>query len=237
MFKFQPWFEANRKRLIVVGVVALVGLLVWFFLKTQRQQQELAAGQAYTEFQLNQSPTVPSQQVVDGYLHIANEYSGTMAARRALLQAAITMFNAGRYADAQTQFQNFLAASSDRSLAATARLGVAASLEAQGKLDEALTTYRMVMTTYPDSTPATEAKFSTGRVLELQGKLTEAVTAYQDVTRSQLAGSLASVSAQRISQLQTKLAAIKPATKPVIQSVAPVTKPVTQPAAQPATNS
>lgn len=211
MFKFQPWFEANRKRLIVIGVAALVGLFVWYYLTTRRQQQELAAGQAYTQFQLNQPPTLQAQQVVDGYLKIAQDYSGTMAGQRAQLQAAITLFDAGKYADAEKQFETYLAANGDSTLAAPAQAGVAASLEAQGKLDQALTAYRAVTTTYPDTTTAIEAKYSCGRVLELQGKLSEAVTFYQDVARSPLAGSLASISHQRIAEIQPKLSAQKPA--------------------------
>ncbi len=213
LLKFWPWLEANRKRLIIVGVAALVLLLVWFFLKTQRQQEELAAGQAYTQFQLSQSPTTPTKQLADGYLQIAKKYAGTMAAQRAELQAASVMFDAGRYADAQKEFQAFLSANGDSTLAAAAQTGVAACLEAQGKLDDALTSYQTVVNRYPDSTTAIEAKYSCGRILELQGKLNEAVSSYQEVARSQLAGSLASVSAQRIALLRTKLAAIKPVSK------------------------
>jgi predicted negative regulator of RcsB-dependent stress response len=213
LFRFWPWFEANRKRLVIAGVAALVLLFVWFFLTTQRREREVAAGQAYTQFQLNQSPTATAQQVVDGYLQMASKYAGTVAAQRAQLQAAAVLFNAARYPDAQAQFQNFLTANSGSLLAAPAKAGVAASLEAQGKLDEALAAYRAVTTGYPDSIEAITAKFSIGRVLELQGKLTEAVAAYQEVTRLPLAGSLASESAQRIALLQVKLPAAKPAVK------------------------
>lgn len=213
MFKFWPWLEANRKRLIVVAVVAVVVGFVLFFISTQRQQKEIAAGQAYTQFMLNQSSASSAQQVVDGYLQIAKQYDGTVAAQRAQLEAASVLFTSGRYADAQTQFENFLTANAGSLLVAAAKTGIAASLEAQGKLDEALTAYRSVMTVYPDSTEAITAKFAVGRVLELQGKLSEAVTAYQDVTHSPLAGSLAQEAGQRIALLQIKIAVTKPAAK------------------------
>jgi predicted negative regulator of RcsB-dependent stress response len=209
LLKFWPWLEANRKRLIIAGVAAVVIFFVWFYFSSQRQQAELAAGQAYTEFQLNQPPTLPAQQVADGYLQIANKYAGTLAGQRARLQAAGILFGAGRYAEAQAQFQSFLAAANGSPLAASAQAGIAASLEAQGKLDDALAAYRKVASGYPDSIDAIQAKFAQGRVLESQGKLSDAVNAYQDVVRSPLAGTFASEAGQRIALIQTKLAAVK----------------------------
>lgn len=219
MFKFWPWFEANRNRLIVAAVVLVLAFFVWFFISTQHQQKEVAAGQAYTQFLLNQPPATATQLVADGFLKIATDHPGTLAGQRARLQAAATLFEAGRYAEAQTQFQNFLASEGGSSLAVLAQSGVAASLEAQGKLDDALAAYRKVVTAYPDSTDVILAKFAQGRVLELLGKLSDAVTSYQDVTKSPLAGSLGSEAAQRIAQIQTKLAAAKPAA-----TVKPATK-------------
>lgn len=213
MFKFWPWLEANRKRLITVAVVAVVVGFVLFFISTQRQQKEIAAGQAYTQFMLSQPPSASGQQLADGYLQIAKQYDGTLAAERAQLEAASVMFASSRYTDAQAQFQNFLTANASSPLAVIAKTGIAACLEAAGKLDEALVAYRTVTTAYADSTEAISAKFSVGRVLELQGKLGEAVTAYQEVTRSQLAGSLAQEAGQRIALLQIKIAATKPAAK------------------------
>lgn len=213
LVKFWPWLEANRKRLIIVGVAALVALFVWYYLKTSREQKELAAGQAYTQFQMNQPQTLPAQQVVDGYRNIAGQYSGTVAGERAELQAAATLFDAGRYADAQKQFENFVSANPGSSLMAMARLGVAACEESQGKLDEALSHYRQLDTSYPDTAAGVNANFSAGRILELQGKLSDAVTIYQEVVRSPLAGSLASEAANRAAMIQVKLAAEKPATK------------------------
>lgn len=218
MFKFWPWFEANRNRLIIAAVVLVLAFFVWLFISTKQQQKEVAAGQAYTEYLLNQPPASAAQQVADGFLKIANDYAGTLAGQRARLQAGETLFAAGKYADAQAQFQNFLTTEGGSSLAVQAQSGVAASLEAQGKLDDAVAAYRKVMTSYPDSGDAIVAKFALGRVLELQGKLSEAVTAYQDVTKLPLAGSLAQEAGQRIAQIQTKLAAAKPVAKPAAKS-------------------
>jgi predicted negative regulator of RcsB-dependent stress response len=218
-FKFWPWFEANRQRLIIAAVALVVAFFVWFFISTQRAQKEIAAGQAYTQLMLNPPAGSSPQQAVDGYLQLAKQYAGTVAAERALLQAASVQFMGGRYAEAQAQFQSFVTANAGSALVATAKAGIAASLESLGKLDEALAAYRAVSTGYPDSNEAVTAKFAVGRILELQGKLSEAVTAYQEVTRLPVAGSLAQEAGQRIALLQVKIAAIKPAAP-----IAPATK-------------
>jgi predicted negative regulator of RcsB-dependent stress response len=212
-FKFWPWLEANGKRVVIAAVAVIVLFFVWFFISTQREQKEVAAGQAYTQFMMNQQTASSAQQVVDGYLQIAKQYDGTVAAQRAQLQAASVLFTGGRYADAQAQFQSFVTANAGSALVVTAKTGIAASLESQDKLDDALAAYRAVNTAYPDSNEAISAKFSVGRILELQGKLSEAVTAYQEVTRLPLAGSLAQEASQRIALLQVKIAAVKPAAK------------------------
>lgn len=211
LVKFWPWLEANRKRLVIVGVVLLVALFVWYYLKTSQEQRELAAGQAYTALQMIPAKTLSAQQLSDDYLKIAKDYSSTLAGQRAQLQAATVLFEAGRYADAQKQFQGFLDANAGSPLAATAKLGVAACQESQGKLDDALTAYRQLDTSYPDTAEGINANFSAGRVLELQGKLTDAVTAYQEIMRSPLSGSLASEAAARVAMIQSKLTAQKPA--------------------------
>jgi predicted negative regulator of RcsB-dependent stress response len=209
LIKFWPWFEANRKRLIYMAVAVVVILFVWYFITTQSEQKAIDAGQAFTQLQLNLPANPTPQQVADAYLKLAGQYSGTLAAERAQLQAASVLFGAGRYEDAQAQFQKFLGANSGSSLAAAAQLGVAASLEAQNKLDLAATAYRAVTTSYPNSSEALPAKFSLGRVLESQGKLSEASSYYQEVARSPLAGSLASEAAQRAA----RIAPTKPAGK------------------------
>ena len=213
LIKFWPWLEANRQRLLItVGAVVAV-LLVWYFITTQRAQKAVDAGQAYTQLQLNQPANPTVQQVADEYLKLAGQYSGTLAAERAQLQAAVLLFGAGRYADAQALFQKFVDAHSGSSLVAAAQLGVAASLESQNQPDAALADYRLVATRYASTTEVWPAKFSLGRVLEAQGKLTEAASYFTEVARSPLAGALASEASQRLAQIQSKLAATPPAAK------------------------
>lgn len=214
IFKFWPWLEANRKLLIGIGVATLVGFFAWFFLDTQRLQAEIAAGQAYTQFQMSQPPNTTAKQVADGYGRLADKYAGTMAGQRARLQAAAVLFSAGSYPEAQAQFQNFLAGNGSSPLAVYARLGLASCLEAQGKLDDALRTYQTVANAGLDSSEAVMARFAQGRLLEMQGKLIEAASAYESVARSPLGGSLGNEAGQRLGAIQAQAAAAKPAAAP-----------------------
>ena len=211
LIKFWPWLEANRKRLIGVAVVVGVALLVWYFITTQRAQKAVEAGQAYTALQLNLPPNPTMPQVTAAFLNIASQYPGTLAAQRAQLQAAVLMFGAGNYADAQALLQKVLDANSAGPLTAAAELAIAACLEAQNKPDDAIKAYRAVTTSHADSAEALPARFALGRVLEAQGKLAEAGSYFQAVMSSPLAGSLGSEAAQRLAQIQAKLAAVKPA--------------------------
>ena len=213
LIKFWPWFEANRKRLIYVAVAAVVVLFIWYFLATQREQRAVEAGQALARLQLNLPANPTAQQVAEAYLKIATQYAGTVAAERAQLEAGAVLFSAGRFDDAQAQFQKLAAANSSSPVAPAARLGAGASLEAAGKPDAAVTEYRAVATGYPNSAEALPAKYALGRVLETQWKFSEAANYYQELTRSQLAGSLGQEAAQRLSQIQGKLATTKPAGK------------------------
>lgn len=213
IFKLWPWLEASRKRLAFAGAVLAVAALVWYYMASQQTAAALAAGQAYTQFELNLPPKAASQQVADGYRQVAAKYPGTLAGQRAQLTAGAVLFDGGGYPDAQAQFQNFLAADKSSSLAVLAQIGVAASLEAQGKLDAALQAWRAVVAAYPESTEVVSAKLGAGRVLELQGKPAEALNYYQEVARSPLAGSLGNEAAQRIALIQAKMAATKPAAK------------------------
>jgi len=221
LFKLWPWLEANKNRLIAIVAGAIVLWGVFYFISAQRQQKEVNAGLALTQLLVNPAPGADLGQMADALAQVAASYPGTVAGQRAQLQAAAALFDAGRYADAQAQFQKFVAANAGGSLAATAQLGVAASLEAQNQLAPAAAAYQRLLATYPDSSSALAAEFALGRIAEQQNKLPEAASHYESVARASLAGSLAQEAAQRAFEIKSKIAA---APKPAA-ALTPVTKP------------
>jgi len=127
LLKLWPWVEANKNRLIAGAAIAVLAIFIIWFVACQRESKEIAAGQALTQVLLSSGG--PSAAA---YLKIAEQHAGTAAGQRALLQGAAALFDAGKYPDAQTQFQKFLDAHPDSEFSGQAALGVAASLDAQG---------------------------------------------------------------------------------------------------------
>jgi predicted negative regulator of RcsB-dependent stress response len=211
LLKWWPWVEANKNRLIAgTAIVAIVILLVWF-MTSQREQKELAAGLALT--QLSISASGPS--MADDYLKIAAQHAGTAAGRRAWLQGAATLFDAGKFAEAQAQFQKYLDANPDTEFSGQATLGVAASLDAQGKTDLAVGAYQRVLNSSSDAAATSAAKFALARIDESQGRLNDALVFYQDVSRANPNSSLGSEATLRLIELRSKMPAPAPAPAPM----------------------
>ncbi|HSY20391.1 MAG TPA: tetratricopeptide repeat protein [Candidatus Acidoferrales bacterium] len=225
IFKLWPWLEQNRNKLIGVAVAIFVAISVYYFMASQREENERAAGAALTQLMLNPPA---GMSVADALTQLATKYSGTVAAQRAQLQAAATQFGAGKYADAQAMFEKFVNDNNGSSLASTAQLGIGASLEAQGKSDLAAAAYQRVVSIYANTPSYLPALCGQGRIAEAQGKFKEALDRYETAYRaSNGSGTLAQEAMMRATELQPKVAAMTP--KPVT-SAAPPTMPAVTPA-------
>ena len=213
-FKLWPKIEANWIRIALGSGVILVAAMLISFYSWQREQKEITAGKALTQFMISVPRNATDDQQADLFLKIAGDYQGTSAGQRALLQGAAMLFEAGRYADAQTQFQKFLDAHPDSLFAAQAALGVATSLDAQGKTDLAAGAYQRVINIPSDVTAASSAKFALAQIDERQNKLTEAMNLYEDIVRNNPNSVLASEAGLRAMELKMKLPSATPSTAP-----------------------
>jgi predicted negative regulator of RcsB-dependent stress response len=236
IFKLWPWVEANKNRLIGGLVVILVGIGIAYFISAQRAQKEIDAGQALTALMVNPGPNRSGSQMASALEQLATSYAGTAAGQRAQLQAAAALFEAGSYAEAQTQFKKYLDANPSGSFADTAELGIAASLEAQNQTDPAAAAYQRVISIFPSSSSVAPAEFALGRIAERQNKLTEAMSHYESVVRASLGGSLRDQAMMHASEVKAKIdaAAPKPAAKPQAEMAPkPVVPTPSQPASKP----
>jgi predicted negative regulator of RcsB-dependent stress response len=209
LFKLWPWIENNKKRILIGAGIIITAIFIFYFAASQRAQKEIDAGKALTDAVI----ATGGGQSADAYLKISADYPATLAGQRAALQAAGVMFAAGRYADAQEQFQKFIDAHPDSAFSSQATLGVAASLDAQSKQDLAVAAYQKAIGP-SDATTTSIAKLATARIYESQGKLKDAFTLYEDVARSNPGGTLGSEAAVRAMELQTKLPAVPVSTAP-----------------------
>ena len=133
-----------------------------------------------------------------------------------LLPGGAELFAAGRFADAQLQFQKFLDAHPDGDFTAPAALGVAASQEALGKLDLAIAGYQRVANGFSDAVAANTAaanaaKFALARIDEQQGKFTDALNFYEAIARTSPGSVLAQEAGMRAMELKMKSASATPA--------------------------
>jgi tetratricopeptide (TPR) repeat protein len=228
LFKLWPWLEANAKALIAAVVAIAVVISVCYFVSASHAQREITAGEALTQLLLTPPTTVG--QSADALLQLAAKYNGTGAAQRAELQGAASLFAAGRYPEAQTQFEKFVTDNSSSSLLSTAQLGVGASLEAQGKLTEAATAYQKVARASAATPSSLSAYCALGRIAESQGKLNEAASDYQQAAEAgAIGGTLAQSALFSLQSIKARQAAA--------QAVAPKATPSGVHAATSASNS
>jgi predicted negative regulator of RcsB-dependent stress response len=229
-FKLWPWLEANKNRLIggLVAIILLSG--VWYYIQSQRAQKEVDAGEALTSLLMDSTANKDDSQMAGALEQLAAKYSGTAAGKRAQLQAAGAQFEAGNYPEAEAQFKKYLDANPTDPLAASAELGLGASLEAQNQLDAAAAAYQRVVSVFSASSSVQPAQFALGRIAEQQKKYTEAMNYYDDAAHTALGGTLAQEAAMRAADLKARIAAT--AAKPAAQA-APKPLVVPQPAAKP----
>ncbi len=223
--KLWAWFETNKKPVVgVVVAAAVVGLITWFIL-WQREEKANAAGDALSSVLVSQwmgagarPETVESAQA---YLKVASAYPNSSAGERALLLAGDSFFVAGKYADAQAQFEKAARDYRDSPLRPQALLGIAASLNAQGKTDAAIAAYKELLARHTSASVIPQAKFSLACLYEAQQKLELARDLFLEVERDDRVRSLSYEASTRLQNLLDKNPRLAPSAqvpaKPMLQ--------------------
>lgn len=203
--KLWPRIEANKNRIITVAIIVLAVALIIFFISWRHQQNQMAAGDALTESLLTIPPNADPARFSQSYLAIAQDYSGTQAGERALLQGAAAMFDQGKYKDAQDYFQQYLNAHPDDEFSGLAALGVAKSLEAEGKINDAVGAYQHVINDFADEQAVNTARYALAQIDVQQGHYADAFQLFQSVSQADPYGSQGNEARQYAFELQSKL--------------------------------
>jgi predicted negative regulator of RcsB-dependent stress response len=220
-FKWWPQIEANKNRIITgVGIIAAV-VLGYSFYSWHHQQNQIDAGDAVTQTLISVPPGADLSEVANRYLGISDQYGGTLAGQRALMQGAAALFMAGKYADAQGDFQRYADEHPDGEFAGQASLGVAKCLEAQGKLNDAAGVYQHVINDLPDEEAIIVAQFSLAQIYLQQHSYDNAASLFQKVMQSDRFGALGSEAAQYLYNMQSRAPAPTPAATPAQGTSAP----------------
>jgi predicted negative regulator of RcsB-dependent stress response len=183
-YKLVAWVDANRKRIAWIGGIIVAMVLAVSFYFWDKDQQELKAAQALSALELRNSSSPGDAAAADGYLKLAAEYPETAAAARALLTGAGVLFDAGKFKEAQAQFEKFLRDYSDNPLTTQAALGLAASLDAQGRVADAITRYSEVIQRHPNDPSLNQAKVALARLYVTQNKPEQAFKLYDELARN-----------------------------------------------------
>lgn len=184
--EMSAWFEVHKKQVLIVGIAALAAVIIGVIYTHWSEQRELAANEALLVLRPpvagpDRNRPVPS----DKYLKVAEEYSSAAAGKRALLLAAEAMFVEGKFDQAKSTFERFLAENPGHVMSPQADLGIAACLEAQGQTKEALTAYDQVRKRYPqDGALSAQARLAMARINESQGNLPQAHTLYRELVEA-----------------------------------------------------
>jgi len=217
LLKVWPWIQTNKTRLIVITAVVVVVAFIYSYIVWNSDQKEIAAGQAVSQVASAASETAVPAQTAETYFKIANEYPGTIAGRRAWLQGASALFEAGQYPDAQTQFQKFLDAHPDGEFSAQATLGLAATYEALGNVEKAASEYQQVINGFSsDVVSGNMAKLALAQIDARQGKVADAQNLYDSIARTEVIGPFLQQQVQlaRVELRTQAPATVVPAAKP-----------------------
>jgi predicted negative regulator of RcsB-dependent stress response len=212
LFKWWPQIEANKNRIITGAIVIAVVILGYSFYSWHHQQNQIAAGEAVTGALVSLPANSDISQVANMYLGISDQYSGTLAGQRAMMQGASAMFMAGKYADAQSIFQRYLDNHPDGEFSGQAALGVAKCLESQGKINDAAGAYQHVINDLADEEAVFAAQFALAQIYLQQQKNDAAAQLFQKVMQGDRYGALGNEAAQALYSMQSRAPA--PAGKP-----------------------
>ena len=202
LIDFLAWVEVNKKKLAIGAAVAAVAIAAFSIYQWHRNEAEAEATAALYKLQLPATPVEkPGGPGAQAFLQVATTHPGTSAGAQALLFGAESLFRENKFAEAKTQFENFLRTYSDHPVASTAAFGIAACLEANDRTNEALTAYQDVVSRYAGSAVASQAKLGLARLYETKGDLAQALRTYDEVARPTASSSWGAEASSRREQL------------------------------------
>ena len=190
LMKLWPWIEANRNKIVFGTIIVLLAVVVYSFVSWRHEQNQVAAGDALTQILIGGPAGGDAARLASSYLGVAEDYSGTSAGTRALLQGAAAQFVQGKYSDARDDFQRYLDAHPDDEFSGMAALGVAKCLEAEGKISDAMGAYQHVVNDFADPESVNRARFSMARLDMQQGRDTDALQLFQQVFQADPSGEI-----------------------------------------------
>jgi predicted negative regulator of RcsB-dependent stress response len=189
------WYKYRREIAILLGL-AVLGIAGFAGYRLYRDRGEATAA---TLFSAAKTPAA--------YEKLINQHSNTAAAASAYLLLADAQRKDGKYAEANATLVKFLEKFPRHELATTARMAMAANLQAMGKEDEAFATYQQIASANLPGFNAPMALIEQVHILQEKGK-TEDARRICETIMTQYRDSYAAMEASQL--LRTFLKTAKP---------------------------
>jgi predicted negative regulator of RcsB-dependent stress response len=159
----EVFWDRYKKEVMAVLIVGLLAVAIFGGYRLYSDRRENTAAAALAD-----AKTQP------GFQKVIADYSNTPAGASAYLLLAEAQKNEKKFAEANTTLQTFLDKFPGHELTGTARLAMAANLEALGKNDEALTAYERLVAADPKGYAAPMALYSQIHLLKEKKQILEA---------------------------------------------------------------
>ena len=180
-------FLIKYKNAIIGGVVAVIIIVAGFIMyknlyaepREEKAQAALFKGQEYFEQDAFEQALNGDSIGYTGFLKVADDYSGTKAAKLAKAYAGICYAQLGKYEEAVKMLDSF---NGKDQMVAPAILGAAGNCYAQlGQLDKAASTLLSAADKADNNTLSPIFLIQAGEILVKQGKYDDAVNAYTKI--------------------------------------------------------
>ena len=156
------WFKYRRE----IAILLILGIVAIFAIAGYRLYRDRREATAATLFVAAKTPAA--------YEDVINRYGDTAAGASAYLLLADGQRNQAKYSEANATLVKFLEKFPQHELASTARMAMAANLEAMGKQDEALATYQQIASANAGSFNAPIALIEQAHILQQKNRVDDA---------------------------------------------------------------
>jgi len=216
----EVFWDRYKKEVMAVLVLALLGVAAF------------GGYRLYSDRQANQAAELlAGAKTTPDFQKVITDYPKTSAAGSAYLLLADAQRNEKKFAEANATLQTFLDKFPKHELTGTARLAIAANLDALGKSDEALAAYQRLAADDPKGYAASFALFSEIHLLKEKKQIDEARKVCETIMTQYRESRLAAEAAYQLRLLKPDNA---PATaaSPTVAAPPPAAAPSAPPAAQ-----
>ena len=195
------WYK-YRKQIAILLILAIVAIFAVAGYRLYRDRREATAATLFG-----------AAKTAAAYEQVINRYGDTAAAASAYLLLADGQRKQSKYSESNATLVKFLEKFPQHELASTARMAMAANLEAMGKPDEAFATYQQIASTNTGRFNASMALIEQVHILQEKNRLDDARRICETIM-TQYRNSYAAMEAGQL--LRRFLKSAKPQTPPIV---------------------